>query len=212
MLFLLSPAKSLDFERPISAGAPRRPAFVAESTELIELLRTLSAAEIAALMEISPALANSMSIAMPPGGRASPRATAARRCWHSTAMSMAASMRDARRCRPRMGRPPSGDPVGPLRRAAPARCIAGLSPRDGHGACQSAWRQPACLLGRSLADYLNRRARPSTVPVIVNLASQEYFGGVRRAAAEAARHRLCLRGLEGRATRSSAFSPSGHAG
>ncbi len=57
MLFLLSPAKSLDYERPIAPRPVRRPAFVAESTELIEILRQRTSDEVAALMKISPALA-----------------------------------------------------------------------------------------------------------------------------------------------------------
>ena len=60
MLYLLSPAKSLDYETPVPprvARAATEPQFLPRSAELIEVLRQRSAAEIAALMDLSPALA-----------------------------------------------------------------------------------------------------------------------------------------------------------
>ena len=58
MLFLLSPAKSLDYERALPADvAHTLPTFLAQAGVLIEQLRGLSAQELGALMDISPALA-----------------------------------------------------------------------------------------------------------------------------------------------------------
>lgn len=63
MLMVLSPAKTLDYESPLppafQALEPEltRPAHVAEAERLIECVRQLSAAEVAELMELSPALA-----------------------------------------------------------------------------------------------------------------------------------------------------------
>lgn len=58
MLFLLSPAKSLDYERALPADvAHTLPTFLAQAGVLIEQLRALSAQELGALMDISPALA-----------------------------------------------------------------------------------------------------------------------------------------------------------
>jgi len=60
MLYLLSPAKSLDYQTPVPprvARAATEPQFLPRSAELIEVLRQRSAAEIAALMDLSPALA-----------------------------------------------------------------------------------------------------------------------------------------------------------
>ncbi|MGY0194504.1 peroxide stress protein YaaA [Leptothrix sp. BB-4] len=56
MLFVLSPAKSLDYETPtrVSATEPR---YVAEAAELIGILRQRSPAEIAELMDLSDTLA-----------------------------------------------------------------------------------------------------------------------------------------------------------
>lgn len=58
MLFLLSPAKSLDYERPLPAGLDHTlPPFIAESANLIETLRQLSPQDIGQLMSISDKLA-----------------------------------------------------------------------------------------------------------------------------------------------------------
>ena len=60
MLYLLSPAKSLDYDTPVPAAVARRatePLFVAQAAELIDVMRRKSAAEVAALMELSDTLA-----------------------------------------------------------------------------------------------------------------------------------------------------------
>ena len=57
MLFVLSPAKSLDYATPSSVAKPTTPQFVARSAELIDILKTRSPAEIAALMDLSDPLA-----------------------------------------------------------------------------------------------------------------------------------------------------------
>lgn len=63
LTLVLSPAKSLDYERaPPPAfealeGALRRPAFAAEAAELVACLRGFDAAGLGRLMELSPALA-----------------------------------------------------------------------------------------------------------------------------------------------------------
>ncbi|RZA14357.1 MAG: peroxide stress protein YaaA, partial [Lysobacteraceae bacterium] len=58
MLFLLSPAKSLDYETPVEADVPHTlPPFVRDSAALIELLRQQTPAQLSALMSISDPLA-----------------------------------------------------------------------------------------------------------------------------------------------------------
>jgi cytoplasmic iron level regulating protein YaaA (DUF328/UPF0246 family) len=60
MLYLLSPAKSLDYATPLPASVAARatePLFTARARALIDILRAKSAAEVAALMDVSPALA-----------------------------------------------------------------------------------------------------------------------------------------------------------
>lgn len=61
--FLLSPAKTLDYESPLPPAFEAleaqlsRPAHAADAAQLVERLRTLSVDEVAELMELSPALA-----------------------------------------------------------------------------------------------------------------------------------------------------------
>ncbi|WP_284334878.1 peroxide stress protein YaaA [Comamonas sp. NoAH] len=58
MLFLLSPAKSLDYERALPQGlAHTLPPFIEQSSELIEILRKLAPQDVGALMSISDKLA-----------------------------------------------------------------------------------------------------------------------------------------------------------
>ncbi|MFK7956804.1 MAG: peroxide stress protein YaaA [Lysobacterales bacterium] len=57
MLAILSPAKTLDFETPLTTKKFSEPEFVAESTELISHLRKLSPTDLSAKMKISDALA-----------------------------------------------------------------------------------------------------------------------------------------------------------
>ena len=56
MLFLLSPAKSLDYDPPAADVPHTQPLFVAQSAELIEVLRQQSPQQIATLMHLSDAL------------------------------------------------------------------------------------------------------------------------------------------------------------
>lgn len=57
MLFVLSPAKSLDYDTPSVTEAHTTPDFVARSAELINVLKKQSPAQIASLMGISDQLA-----------------------------------------------------------------------------------------------------------------------------------------------------------
>ncbi len=58
MLFLLSPAKTLDFDTPVPAQLPcTEPPFLAQAAQLIEVLRRKSPQEIASLMGLSDKLA-----------------------------------------------------------------------------------------------------------------------------------------------------------
>lgn len=57
MLILLSPAKSLDFDRPLPALESRRPRFHKETLELVSQLQNLDSRSLQALMQLSPKLA-----------------------------------------------------------------------------------------------------------------------------------------------------------
>ena len=57
MHFLISPAKTLDYDRSSITPAATRPRFLAQSAELIDVLRPKTSDQVAELMSISPALA-----------------------------------------------------------------------------------------------------------------------------------------------------------
>lgn len=58
MLTVISPAKTLDYESPLPVGlAPTRPDFLADSAELIDILREYSPSQVASLMSLSDKLA-----------------------------------------------------------------------------------------------------------------------------------------------------------
>ena len=57
MLFLLSPAKSLDYDSPLPTELNTQPLFVEHSRALIDVLKKKSVSEVADLMSLSPALA-----------------------------------------------------------------------------------------------------------------------------------------------------------
>lgn len=56
MLFLLSPAKKLDYDTPLQVEKHTQPLFVKQAQELIDILRTKSVEEISQLMDLSQAL------------------------------------------------------------------------------------------------------------------------------------------------------------
>ena len=57
MLFLLSPAKTLDYDTPVGDLPHTQPLFKAQAAELIEVLRGYSPQQIAQLMDLSDPLA-----------------------------------------------------------------------------------------------------------------------------------------------------------
>ena len=57
MLFVLSPAKSLDYEPPLGDQGHTAPLFVKQSKALIDVLRGYSPPQISELMDVSDALA-----------------------------------------------------------------------------------------------------------------------------------------------------------
>ena len=57
MIFVLSPAKALDYESPLATPRFTQPEYLADAAELITALRELSHAQVAELMHLSDALA-----------------------------------------------------------------------------------------------------------------------------------------------------------
>ena len=186
MLFLLSPAKSLDYDTPLSPAAHTLPEFAADAVHLVEVLRRQSPQQLASLMDISDPLA-------------------ALNAARYQAFSPKFTQRNARQAVLAF----NGDVYDGLqaRQLAPAdldwaqqhlRILSGLygvlRPLD--------WMQPYRLeMGTSLkvdnaanlyqywgsriSEYLNRALAADKTPVVVNLASQEYFKSVDQRALKA---------------------------
>ena len=58
MLFLLSPAKALDYDTPPHVAMHTQPMFVKQAAELISVMQAKSPQEIATLMKLSDALSS----------------------------------------------------------------------------------------------------------------------------------------------------------
>ena len=186
MLFLLSPAKSLDYTSPVPDVPHTLPEFPADSARLIEVLRRKSPQQIASLMEISDTLA-------------------ALNAARYEAWSPKFTGRNARQAVLAF----DGDVYDGLRarQLAPAdlawaqdhlRILSGLygvlRPLD--------WMQPYRLemgtalpvgearnlyqfWGSRISEKLNAQLAADKTPVVINLASQEYYKAVDRKALKA---------------------------
>ena len=184
MLILLSPAKSLDLDTPLPAELPHTlPEFRQEAAQLIEVLRPLAPQQVASLMHLSDALA-ALNVARYAAW--SPRFTA------------------------KNARPALLTFNGDVYEGLDARSLArsDLDWAQDHLAILSGlygvlrpldWMQPYRLemgtrlatpaganlyhfWGDRLAEYLNQRLAGDPAPVLLNLASQEYFKAVDRKA------------------------------
>jgi cytoplasmic iron level regulating protein YaaA (DUF328/UPF0246 family) len=179
MLYVLSPAKSLDYDTPAPAhalDAATTPPFLPRSAELIGLLRGQSPKQIAELMSLSPALAelnvarykawrsratprNSKPAALAfdgdvYGGLLAPTLSAADLRWAQDHVAILSGLYGVLR---------------PLDRLQPYRLEMGTRLPNAQG------KDLYAYWGDTLAEHLNARAAADAAPVIVNLASQEYF-------------------------------------
>lgn len=181
MIFLLSPAKTLDYETPPVVPAVADPGFVAQSAALIRLLKKQSSEDLAQLMSLSPALAelnvkryqtwqrqftpaNSKPAVLAFNGDVYEGLDAASLSpteldWAHNHLAILSGLYGVLR---------------PLDRMQPYRLEMGtaLANPKGH-TLYAFW-------GDTLAEYLNARLSPDPAPLIVNLASQEYFKAVSR--------------------------------
>jgi cytoplasmic iron level regulating protein YaaA (DUF328/UPF0246 family) len=189
MLLLLSPAKSLDYDTPTPPALLERaaaPKFAKRSAELIELLRTRSADDIAALMNLSPALAE-LNVRRYADWR--PRFT--RRNSKPALLAFNGDVYDGLNAKTLDDGAVdwaqqhlvmlSGlyGALKPLDLMQPYRLEMGTRLPNAHGADLYAY------WGATVADELNRRLRSDESPVVVNLASQEYFRAADRPALQA---------------------------
>ncbi|NKE68936.1 peroxide stress protein YaaA [Ramlibacter sp. RBP-2] len=186
MLFLLSPAKTLDYESPLPPLPHTRPAFVGRSQELIAVLREFTPARVAGLMSLSDSLAG-LNVARYQAW--SPRFTAGNSRQAILAFNgdvyegLAArslSPDDLAWAQDHL-RILSGlyGLLRPLDRIQPYRLEMGTSLQVG------AARNLYQFWGTQIAEALNRDVAAQKTPVVVNLASQEYSKAVDRGALKA---------------------------
>ncbi|GAA6141576.1 peroxide stress protein YaaA [Hydrogenophaga sp. 5NK40-0174] len=179
MLFLLSPAKALDYETPAPIDTHSQPLFVPQAKELIGVLREKSPQQIAELMSLSDKLAglnaaryeawsprftgrNSKQAVLAfdgdvYGGLDAPHMTAKQLEWLQAHLCILSGLYGVLR---------------PLDRMQPYRLEMGtrLATKKGKNLYQ--------FWGTRIADYLNERAKEQGTDVVVNLASEEYFKSV----------------------------------
>ena len=187
MLLLLSPAKALDYETPLPPDVPHTEAlFKQPAAELIGVLRQKSPQQIAQLMSLSDALAGLNAARYE---AFSPRFTA--RNSRPAVLAFNGDVYEGLQARTLSA--PQLDwlqqhvcilsglygVLRPLDRMQPYRLEMGtrLATERGSNLYQ--------FWGRQIAEHLNHQLQSDTTPVVVNLASQEYFKAVDRKALKA---------------------------
>ena len=181
MLFVLSPAKSLDYETPLKAHTHSAPLFVKQSQALIKVLRGYTPPQISELMDLSDTLSG-LNVARYQAW--SPRAT--EKNARQALLAFNGDVYDGLNARAM-----DDDALAwsqahvcvlsglygvlrPLDLMQPYRLEMGTTlPTDKGSNLYKFW-------GPQIADYLNAQLAKDTTPVIVNLASQEYFKSVDR--------------------------------
>ena len=176
MLFLLSPAKSLDYDTPAQVSTHTQPLFTRQSAALIDILKTKSPQDISGLMKLSDALSglnvaryqawskkftteNSKQSVLAFNGDVyeglnAKTLKAAQLDWAQAHLCILSGLYGVLR---------------PLDLMQPYRLEMGTALRTEKGSnLYQFW-------GSQISHYLNERAAAQTTPVIVNLASEEYF-------------------------------------
>lgn len=186
MLFLLSPAKSLDYESPLPELPHTVPQFPERSAQLIEVLKKKSPQQLCELMDISDALAG-LNVARYQAWSSKFTARNSRQAVLAFNGDVYEGL-DARSLKPSdLGwaqehiRILSGlyGVLRPLDRIQPYRLEMGTQLAVGSA------RNLYQFWGAEIAECLNRQLAADKTPVVVNLASQEYFKSVDRKALKA---------------------------
>jgi len=185
MLFLLSPAKSLDYDTPIAPDLPAtQPVFEGRNSpaaELIGLMRQKSVQDVAQLMHLSdklsalnvaryaawankgtPKNARQAALAFDGdvyGGLDAKTLTRKQLLWAQDHVAMLSGLYGVLR---------------PLDLLQPYRLEMGTALANRHG------KDLYAFWGGRIAEHLNQRVAADRTPVVVNLASQEYFRAVDR--------------------------------
>ena len=190
MLFLLSPAKSLDYDTPVPAEIPAtQPHFESPrgpSVELIKLLREKSPLQISELMHLSDKL-SALNVARYQAwaGKSTPKnarqaafafdgdvyggldarsLTPTQLAWAQEHLCILSGLYGLLR---------------PLDLLQPYRLEMGTALANRHG------KDLYAFWGSRIAEHLNERLVADRTPVVVNVASQEYFKSVDRKALKA---------------------------
>lgn len=186
MLFLLSPAKSLDFEKPAGPVPHTQPLFILQAAELIDILKKKSPRQIASLMSLSDTLAG-LNVARYQAWV--PKFTA-----KNAKQAVLAFNGDVYE-----GLDAKSLPFDDLKWLQDHVCILSglygvLRPLDymqpyrlemGTKLANPQGKDLYQFWGAQISDYLNVRLHKNAAPVVVNLASQEYFRAVDRNALQA---------------------------
>ena len=198
MLFLISPAKSLDYDTPVPAGLPHTlPQFLPQSRQLIEVLRQKTPADIASLMSLSDKLA-SLNVARYEAWSDRFTADNSRQAVlafngdvYDGLQARSLSAEDLQWAQQHLAIL-SGlyGVLRPLDQLQPYRLEMGTRLANPGG------KDLYQFWGPQIADHLNQRLQADASPVVVNLA-----GVLQGRAAESTQgpgHRMCVRRLERR--------------
>jgi cytoplasmic iron level regulating protein YaaA (DUF328/UPF0246 family) len=183
MLFLLSPAKALDYDTPAHVASHTQPLFTRQSAELIKVLKTQSPQQISSLMKLSDKLSglnvaryeawsptftanNSKQAALAFNGDVYEGLNAKTLSesdlqWAQAHVCILSGLYGVLR---------------PLDWMQPYRLEMGTALATSHG------KNLYQFWGSEISNYLNERAAADASPVVVNLASEEYFKVVDRKA------------------------------
>jgi cytoplasmic iron level regulating protein YaaA (DUF328/UPF0246 family) len=179
MLFLLSPAKKLDYDSPLHVQTHTQPLFVKQASALIKVLQTKSAQDISDLMSLSPALSElnvqryadwkpkfTQANARPAvlafngdvyEGLKAPTLTPSQLDWAQEHVAILSGLYGVLR---------------PLDLMQPYRLEMGTRLATSRG------KNLYDFWGSEIAGYLNERLEGAKKPIVVNLASEEYFKSV----------------------------------
>ena len=179
MLFLISPAKSLDFDTPPGDVPHSQPLFVPQAAQLIEILKQKTPHDVASLMSLSDTLAG-LNVARYAAWQPKFTAKNAKQAvlafngdvydgldaktldadelaWLQEHLCILSGLYGVLR---------------PLDYMQPYRLEMGTKLPNTLG------KDLYAFWGTQIADYLNTRLQRDKTPVVINLASQEYFKAV----------------------------------
>ena len=179
MLFVLSPAKKLDYDSALPTQVHTQPLFVKEAAQLIKVLKTQSTAEVAALMDLSDALAQ-----LNVDRYASWKTTFTQKNARQAVLAFNGDVYEGMNAATLKEKDLqwAQDHVAilsglygvlrPLDLMQPYRLEMGTKLKNPGGATLYAFWQ------KTIAPYLNKRLAKEKNPIVVNLASEEYFKAV----------------------------------